>query len=110
VRCASSPRPVHRLNEPSRRFLQPPPILLRQHLSTAVGPSSRLQTRIVWDLIVFLLNSAIFLVLGVQFSALLSAVPVPDPDAPRRRIVLDPATVNRDAPLREVGTGHYAAL
>ena len=27
--------------------------------------------------------------------ALLSAIPVPDPDAPRQRIVLDPATVNR---------------
>jgi Na+/H+ antiporter len=48
---------------------------LRQHLSTAVGPSSRLQTRIVWDLIVFLLNAMIFLLLGVQFSALISAVP-----------------------------------
>jgi Na+/H+ antiporter len=50
-------------------------LYLRQHLSTAVGPSSRLQTKIVWDLIVFLLNAMIFLLLGVQFSALLSAVP-----------------------------------
>ncbi len=50
-------------------------LYLRQHSSTAVGPSSRLQTRIVWDLIVFLLNAMIFLLLGVQFPALLSAVP-----------------------------------
>ena len=34
--------------------------------------------------------------------ALLSAIPVPDPDAPRQRIVLDPASINRDAALREV--------
>ena len=37
--------------------------------------------------------------------ALLSAIPVPDPDAPRQRIELDPALVDRDAPLREVGAG-----
>jgi ABC-type oligopeptide transport system ATPase subunit len=42
--------------------------------------------------------------------ALLSAIPVPDPDAPRLRVVLDPASVNRDAALREVSTGHWAAL
>jgi oligopeptide transport system ATP-binding protein len=42
--------------------------------------------------------------------ALLSAIPVPDPDAPRQRIVLDPASVNRAAALREVATGHFAAV
>jgi ABC-type oligopeptide transport system ATPase subunit len=42
--------------------------------------------------------------------ALLSAIPVPDPDAPRQRIVLDPASVNRLAPLREIAAGHWAAL
>ncbi len=42
--------------------------------------------------------------------ALLSAVPVPDPDAPRTRIVLDPETVRRDAPLRQVAEGHWAAI
>jgi len=42
--------------------------------------------------------------------ALLSAIPVPDPDAPRRRIVLDPATMKRDAALREISEGHFAAI
>jgi peptide/nickel transport system ATP-binding protein len=42
--------------------------------------------------------------------ALLSAIPVPDPDAPRVRIVLDPASFDRGAPLREVGIGHFAAV
>ena len=42
--------------------------------------------------------------------ALLSAIPVADPDAPRQRIVLDPATVNRDAVLREISAGHFAAV
>jgi ABC-type oligopeptide transport system ATPase subunit len=42
--------------------------------------------------------------------ALLSAIPVPDPAAERQRIVLDPASFNRDAPLREVSAGHLAAI
>jgi len=42
--------------------------------------------------------------------ALLSAVPVTDPDAPRSRLELDPAQVDREAPLREVAAGHLAAV
>ncbi len=42
--------------------------------------------------------------------ALLSAVPATDPDAPRARIELDAALVSHDAPLREVGQGHFAAV
>jgi ABC-type oligopeptide transport system ATPase subunit len=42
--------------------------------------------------------------------ALLSAIPVPDPDAPRHRVVLDPATINRSAALREISAGHFAAV
>lgn len=42
--------------------------------------------------------------------ALLSAVPATDPDAPRARIELDPTLVSHDAPLREVGQGHFAAV
>jgi ABC-type oligopeptide transport system ATPase subunit len=42
--------------------------------------------------------------------ALLSAIPIPDPNVPRQRIVLDPASFSREAPLREVGAGHVAAV
>jgi oligopeptide transport system ATP-binding protein len=42
--------------------------------------------------------------------ALLSAIPVPDPDAPRQRIELDPASVNRAAALKEITAGHWAAI
>jgi ABC-type oligopeptide transport system ATPase subunit len=42
--------------------------------------------------------------------ALLSAIPIPDPDAPGQRIVLDASLVNRDAALREVSAGHFAAV
>jgi ABC-type oligopeptide transport system ATPase subunit len=42
--------------------------------------------------------------------ALLSAIPIPHPAAPRQRIVLDPSTFDRAAPLREIDTGHFAAI
>jgi oligopeptide transport system ATP-binding protein len=42
--------------------------------------------------------------------ALLSAIPVLDPDAPRQRIELDPSSFNRDAPLQAVGDNHWAAI
>ncbi len=42
--------------------------------------------------------------------ALLSAIPIPDPSAPRQRIVLDPASFNPAAPLRELSPGHFAAV
>lgn len=42
--------------------------------------------------------------------ALLSAIPVPDPDAPKQRITLDPALVNRGAALKEIAAGHWAAI
>ena len=41
--------------------------------------------------------------------ALLSAIPVPDPSTKRQRIVLDPTSFKREAPLREVAAGHFAA-
>jgi ABC-type oligopeptide transport system ATPase subunit len=42
--------------------------------------------------------------------ALLSAIPVQDPDAPRHRIVLDLNSFDRAAPLSKVADGHYAAI
>jgi oligopeptide transport system ATP-binding protein len=42
--------------------------------------------------------------------ALLSAVPVPDPAIKKTRIVMDPASFDRSAPLRQVGAGHFAAV
>jgi len=42
--------------------------------------------------------------------ALLSAIPIPDPDAPRRRISLDPTSFSRDASLRQIADGHWAAI
>jgi len=42
--------------------------------------------------------------------ALLSAIPVPDPRAKRERVVLDPGSFDRTAALREVGSGHWAAI
>jgi peptide/nickel transport system ATP-binding protein len=42
--------------------------------------------------------------------ALLSAIPIPDPAAPRQRITLDPESFDRLASLKEVGAGHWAAV
>jgi len=42
--------------------------------------------------------------------ALLSAIPVADPGAKRQRIVLDPESFDRHAPLREIAAGHAAAI
>jgi oligopeptide transport system ATP-binding protein len=42
--------------------------------------------------------------------ALLSAIPVPEPKAKRERVVLDPGSFDRTAALREVGSGHWAAI
>lgn len=48
-------------------------LYVRQHFSTAVGPRSRIQSKAVWDLLVFVLNAMIFVLLGMQFTALLEA-------------------------------------
>jgi CPA1 family monovalent cation:H+ antiporter len=50
-------------------------LYVRQHLSTAVAPVSRVQARAVWDLVVFILNALIFMVLGAELAELLRTVP-----------------------------------
>lgn len=50
-------------------------VYLQQRLSTAVSPTSRIQTRTIWDLTTFLLNALIFLLLGAQIGLLLDLVP-----------------------------------
>ena len=50
-------------------------IYLRQQLSTAVSPLSRIQARAVWDLVVFVLNAMIFLLLGLQFTEIIRTMP-----------------------------------
>jgi CPA1 family monovalent cation:H+ antiporter len=47
---------------------------VRQRFSTIVPPASRIQGRAVWDLLLFGLNSLIFVLLGAEFSNLLRAV------------------------------------
>ncbi len=50
-------------------------IYVRQHFSTIVSPATRVQARAVWDLLLFGLNSLVFLLLGAEFGNLLEAVP-----------------------------------
>ncbi len=50
-------------------------IYVRQHFSTLVAPASRIQSRAVWDLFLFGLNSLVFILLGAEFGNLVAAVP-----------------------------------
>ncbi len=50
-------------------------IYLRQHFSTVVSPTSRLQSRAVWDLIIFILNALVFLILGLEVGPIITQVP-----------------------------------
>ncbi|MEO8029970.1 MAG: Na+/H+ antiporter [Gemmatimonadota bacterium] len=50
-------------------------LYVRQHFSIVVAPASRIQSRAVWDLFLFGLNSLVFLLLGAEFSNLLESVP-----------------------------------
>ena len=50
-------------------------VYVRQHFSTIVAPASRIQSRAVWDLFLFVLNSLVFLLLGAEFGNLLERVP-----------------------------------
>ncbi len=50
-------------------------IYVRRHFSTTVSAMSRLQSRAVWDLFVFIINAMVFLILGLQFGPLMRMVP-----------------------------------
>ena len=48
---------------------------VRQHFSAVVAPVTRLQARAVWDLLIFVLNGFIFILIGLQLGALRTAIP-----------------------------------
>ena len=48
---------------------------LRQHFSAAVSPITRIQGRAVWDVLVFVLNGFIFILIGLELRALSQAIP-----------------------------------
>lgn len=48
---------------------------VRRHFSGAVAPSTRLQARAVWDVLIFLLNGIIFILIGLELGPLRDAVP-----------------------------------
>src|SRR5262245_51600376 len=45
-------------------------LYVRQRFSSVVAPTTRLQTRAVWDLLVFILNGAIFILIGLQLGVI----------------------------------------
>jgi monovalent cation/hydrogen antiporter len=48
---------------------------VRQYFSAAVAPTTRLQARSVWALLIFVLNGFIFILIGLQLGALREALP-----------------------------------
>lgn len=50
-------------------------LYIRQHFSAIVAPITRIQARAVWDLLVFLLNGIIFILIGLQLDTLREAIP-----------------------------------
>lgn len=50
-------------------------ITLRQYFSGAVAPATRLEARAVWELLIFILNGVIFILIGLQLGALRDAMP-----------------------------------
>lgn len=49
-------------------------VYLRQHLSTDVSPTVRLEARSVWELVLFALNGMIFILIGLQLGPLRAQV------------------------------------
>lgn len=50
-------------------------LYIRQHFSAIVAPITRIQARAVWDLLVFVLNGIIFILIGLQLGPLRDAIP-----------------------------------
>lgn len=50
-------------------------LYLRQHFSSLAAPLTRIQARAVWELLVFVLNGLIFILIGLQLGPLSRAVP-----------------------------------
>jgi CPA1 family monovalent cation:H+ antiporter len=50
-------------------------LYIRQHFSAIVAPITRIKARAVWDVLVFLLNGVIFILIGLQLDTLREAIP-----------------------------------
>jgi Na+/H+ antiporter len=50
-------------------------LYIRQHFSAIVRPTTRIQARAVWDMLVFVLNGTIFILLGLQLGVLRASMP-----------------------------------
>ncbi|MFI3154689.1 MAG: Na+/H+ antiporter [Methylococcaceae bacterium] len=50
-------------------------LYIRQHFSAIVAPITRIQARAVWELLVFILNGIIFILIGLQLGPLREAIP-----------------------------------
>jgi CPA1 family monovalent cation:H+ antiporter len=51
-------------------------LYVRQHFSAVVAPVTRIQARAVWDLLIFVLNGIIFILIGLQVATLRQSVPL----------------------------------
>jgi CPA1 family monovalent cation:H+ antiporter len=49
-------------------------LYLRQHYSMAVSAVSRVQAKAVWELLIFVLNALVFVLLGLQFGEMLKTI------------------------------------
>jgi Na+/H+ antiporter len=50
-------------------------LYLRQHFSAIVAPVTRIQARAVWELLIFVLNGIIFILIGLQLATLRQSIP-----------------------------------
>jgi CPA1 family monovalent cation:H+ antiporter len=51
---------------------------VRQHFSAIIAPMTRVQARAVWDLLVFVLNGVVFILIGLQLATLRQSIPGPE--------------------------------